>query len=102
MGARRERNGRPVRERVRSRSRNTQSVFASEADHFRTKARHLLTRDFNVRADRRTDFDDRIVQFALHLFFKARLARFEHLRDVRFQLARLRIDYLEILLRYRS
>ena len=67
----------------------------SQADNLAAETRHFLTGHFNVRANRRAHFDDRIVQLAFHLVFKTRLAHLEHLGDVRFQLARLRIDDLK-------
>src|SRR5690349_1590263 len=82
---------------MRSRRGDAQAVAAREVDDLAPQPRDLAPRLGHVAADRRAHLDDGIVHLALDLVFEDLLPLGEHLLDVRAQLARLRIDDLELL-----
>src|SRR2546428_565928 len=76
---------------------DAQAALARQADDLAAKADHFAPGMSDVAADRGADFDHRFMHLALDLVLQPLLSFGEHLLDVRFQLARLRVDDLKFL-----
>src|SRR4051812_22138497 len=78
--------------------RDAHAVASREADDLAAQIRHVLADLGDVGADARAHLNDRLMHLGLDAFLEKEPPLFEHLLDVRAQLARLRIDDLELLL----
>ena len=83
---------------MRSRGGDAHAVLARQADDLPAQPRDFRAGLGDVAADRRADLDDRVVHLPLDLVLEPLLPLGEELLDVRFQLARLRVDDLELFL----
>ena len=75
-----------------------EALLAREPGDDGAQPRDVGARLLNVAADAGADLDLRLDHLGLDLLAEQHLALFEHLRDVRAQLARLRVDDLKLLL----
>src|SRR5690348_7016726 len=76
---------------------DAQPVVVREPDDLASQPRDFSSRLGDVAADRRADFDHRVMHLALDLVLEPLLALGEELLDVRLELPRLRVDDLELL-----
>ena len=77
---------------------DSQAVLARQSDDLSAQPGHLAAGFTDITADRRAHFDHRFVHLPLDLILQPLLSLGEHLLDVRAQLARVRIDDLELFL----
>ena len=88
----------PVRDRMRARGGDAQAALSHQVDDLAPEPGHLASGVLDIGADRRADFNDRLVHLALDLVLEPLLPFREDLGDMRPQLARFRIDDLKLLL----
>src|SRR4030095_5235139 len=84
-----------MREGVCARSNNLQALFAHQAGNDTAQVCDIASSFFYIIADSRAHFDHRLDHFRFDLLAEQRLAFLEDFRDMRTQLAGMRIDNLE-------
>ncbi len=86
----------PVRERMRRRRRDSQSLLRCKLGNHASEANDVGTSLLDVGADSGPDLDHRLMHLGLHLLPENHLALIDHFGDVRLQVARHRVDDLEL------
>ena len=87
----------PFRERMRRGRNDRHSLLLRQAGNYASKCRNVFAGFLNIGTNARSDLDHRLDHLWLYLFAEQKLAFFEDLGNMRFQLARFRVDDLKLL-----
>src|SRR5687768_11107730 len=87
---------RPVGDRMSSSCGNPEAAFARKLADLEAQPRDLAAGVGDIAADGRADLDDCVVHLPFDLILEALLTLGEHLLNVRFELARVRLDDLKL------